>query len=93
MPARDTNETIIRLDHDEKYAEIWTSDGAVRRKLQRGRAAAAGKQRGAELLRVPLDRFAWRILGGLGAKPRTAAQIAATAKLMEARNAAKSDPA
>ena len=89
MPARDAHETIIRLDHDEKYAEVWTQDRAILRKLARGRAAAAGKQRGAEWLRVPIRAFRWRIVVDRGAKPRTAAQLAATAKLQEARNAAK----
>ena len=87
--ARDARETIIRLDHDLGYAEIWTCDRAILRKLQRGRAQAAGEQRGAEWLRVPIDRFSWRILGDRRANPRTAAQIAVMAKLQEARNAQK----
>ena len=89
MPARDAKETIIRLDHDEKYAEIWTSDRAIRRKLERGRAQAAGEQRGQEWLRVPLKAFRWRIAADRPARKASPAQLAALAKRREECNAPK----
>ena len=86
----DSRETIIRLDHGEGYAEIWSQDLAVLRKLDRAKCPLAGEQRGQEWRRVPIDRFRWRILGRILKQPATEAQIVALARARQARNEKKS---
>jgi hypothetical protein len=83
----DCRETIIRLDHGEGYAEIWTQEANVLKKLDHGNCRESDQQHGGVWRRVPLDRFRWKILGPRGRLQRTEAQIAAALKLHEARHA------
>ena len=85
----DHRETIIRLDHGFKIAEIWSEEPAVLRKLDRAKAERRDTQLGREWRRVPLERFKWRIMQDRGARQRTEAQIAASARLAESRRKPK----
>jgi hypothetical protein len=50
---RDCNETVIRLDHDLKIAEIWTPNRRVQSTLRRAGAEPLERQIGGQWWRVP----------------------------------------
>lgn len=51
----DTNETIIRLDHDTKTAEVWTPNRGLQARLRRLGATPMDRQIGGQWWQTPAE--------------------------------------
>ena len=56
----DTRETIIRLDHDGKYAEIWTETRSIISRCRRFGYPQTGTQAKGVWLRLPIRAISIR---------------------------------
>lgn len=52
---RDSKETLIRLDHDMKYAEIWTERPEIIRRCTKFGYQETGRQAKGVWLRLPIQ--------------------------------------
>ena len=57
----DYRESLIRIDHGARIAEVWTQDATMKRKLARVKAKPLQKQLLGEWFELPSDRV--RFLG------------------------------
>jgi len=84
----DARETIIRIDHGEGYAEVWTPYPAIQRLMQRVGATPMERQIAGQWWRVDCKVLSRGIrfgkVGGGQAGKRTEAQIQSLAKARQA---------
>lgn len=81
----DSRETIIRIDHAEKYVEVWSIERSIINKLDKAKVPETDTQRGGVWRRVPIEAFRWRILKKTGKRQATAAQLENLAKARAAQ--------
>jgi hypothetical protein len=81
----DTNETIIRLDYDGDFAEVWTMRRGLAARLKSVGFTETQRQGRGAWLRGGIRQIAFRKPPAVGTPARRAASLAALAAAREAQ--------